>query len=110
MVFTETLVIDEVIATSPAKAARQTWFRDYTSRFGTYHAFSSFGADTIQLLVEAINQAGVAERNTLRDAIEGARFDGFTGPMRMTPLNHSGLRPQALTTLVVRGDRWRLSG
>lgn len=110
MVFTETLVIDEVIATSPAKAARQTWFRDYTSRFGTYHAFSSFGADTIQLLVEAINQAGVAERSTLRDAIEGAQFDGFTGPMRMTPLNHSGLRSQALTTLVVRGDRWRLSG
>ncbi|HLU33410.1 MAG TPA: ABC transporter substrate-binding protein [Natronosporangium sp.] len=110
MVFTETLVIDEVIATSPAKAARQTWFRDYTSRFGTYHAFSSFGADAIQLIVEAINQAGFTARDTLRDAFEGVRFDGLTGPLRMTPLNHSGLRSQALTTLVVRGDRWRLAG
>jgi branched-chain amino acid transport system substrate-binding protein len=109
MVFTETLVIDELIATSPAKAARQTWFRDYTARYGTYHAYSSFAADAVQLIVDAINRADSAGRDTLRDAIEGARLDGFTGPIRMAPQNHSGLRSQALTPLVVRGDRWRLS-
>ena len=36
MVFTQILAIDDVIATTPAKAARKQWFRDYTSRYGSY--------------------------------------------------------------------------
>lgn len=107
MIFTETLVIDNVIATSPAKAARQTWFNDYTSQAGTYHAYSSFAADAIQVLVEAINQFDSTDRGTVRDAIEGTQIDGLTGPIRIRVENHSGLSPQALVTLVAQGDRWR---
>ena len=36
MVFTQILAIDDVIATTPAKASRKQWFRDYTSRYGSY--------------------------------------------------------------------------
>jgi branched-chain amino acid transport system substrate-binding protein len=36
--------------------------------------------------------------------------DGLSGPIRLTPANHSGLMPQALTVLVARGGRWRLLG
>lgn len=109
MIFTETLVIDNVIATSPAKAARQTWFNDYTARQGTYHAYSSFAADAIEVIVEAINQRDSTDRAVVREAIEGTVIDGLSGPIRISVENHSGLSPQALTTVVVQGDRWRLA-
>jgi branched-chain amino acid transport system substrate-binding protein len=111
MVFTETLVIDEVIATSPAKAARKTWLRDYVARYGGYDAFASFAADAVQIIVEAVNRVGSTDdREEIRTAIESTQLDGLSGPVRITPENHSALAPQALTALVVRGDRWRLAG
>jgi branched-chain amino acid transport system substrate-binding protein len=109
MVFTETLVIDGVIATSPAKAARQTWFNDYTSRHGTYHAYASFAADAINVLVEAINRAGSTDREALRTRLENLSIDGFSGPIRFRLETHQGLNPLAMVMLVAQGDRWRLA-
>jgi branched-chain amino acid transport system substrate-binding protein len=109
MIFTETLVIDEVIATSPAKTARQSWFNNYSARYGTYHAFASFAADAVELIVRSVNQTGSGDREAVRVAFESTQFDGFTGPLRITPDNHSGLTSLALTTLVAQGDRWRLA-
>ncbi|MBE1485107.1 ABC transporter substrate-binding protein [Plantactinospora soyae] len=113
MVFTQTMVIDDVIATTPAKAARKQWFRDYTARFGGYYGYSSFAADAIQLIVDAAARAeGNSEtpnRDSIRSLLETAETDGLSGPIRMTPENHSGLMPQALTLLVARGGRWRLA-
>lgn len=110
LMFTETLVMDEVVATSPAKAARKTWFRDYTARFGTYHAYSSFAADAVALVVDAVNRAGGADRAQLRDTIENSQLDGLTGQLRLTPSQHSALASRALTLVTARGDRWRLGG
>ncbi|NBE80795.1 ABC transporter substrate-binding protein [Micromonospora rubida] len=114
LIFTQTMVIDDVIATTPAKAARRQWFQNYTARFGGYNGFSSFGADAVQLIVDAElragGEAGKAGRDDLRDVLETSQMDGLSGPIRMTPDNHSGLMPQALTTLVARGGRWRLAG
>jgi branched-chain amino acid transport system substrate-binding protein len=107
LVFTETLVIDELIATSPAKASRKTWFRDYSARYGTYHAFSSFAADAIGLVVAAVNRIDSTEREAVRDAFERTQMDGLSGPLRITPDNHSGLASLGLTLLVARGDRWQ---
>ncbi|MFR9774698.1 ABC transporter substrate-binding protein [Micromonospora sp. MS34] len=114
LIFTQTMVIDDVIATTPAKAARRQWFQDYTARYGGYNGFSSFAADAVQLIAEAELRAGGdpgrVDRDVLRDVLETSQLDGLTGPIRMTPDNHSGLMPQALTTLVARGGRWRLAG
>ena len=114
LIFTQTLVIDDVIATTPAKAARRQWFQDYTARFGGYNGSSSFAADAIQLIADAELRAGgevgKVNRNGLRDVLETSQMDGLSGPIRMTPDNHSGLMPQALTTLVARNGRWRLAG
>ncbi len=108
------MVIDDVIATTPAKAARRQWFQDYTARFGGYNGFSSFAADAVQLIADAALRAGGAagqvDRDGIRDVLETSQLDGLSGPIRMTPDNHSGLMPQALTTLVARGGRWRLAG
>ena len=114
LVFTQTMVIDDVIATTPAKAARKQWFRDYTARFGGYNGYSSFAADAVQIIVDAVMKAGGVggnfSRDAVRDIVETSQLDGLSGPIRMTPDNHSGLMPQALTTLVARGGRWRLAG
>ncbi|MGC4893961.1 ABC transporter substrate-binding protein [Micromonospora sp. DT31] len=114
LIFTQTMVIDDVIATTPAKAARRQWFQDYTAKFGGYHGFSSFAADAVQLIADAElrtgGKPGEVDRDGLRDLLETAQLDGLSGPIRMTPDNHSGLMPQALTTLVARGGRWRLAG
>ncbi|SCE78383.1 amino acid/amide ABC transporter substrate-binding protein, HAAT family [Micromonospora viridifaciens] len=114
LIFTQTMVIDDVIATTPAKAARRQWFQDYTARFGGYHGASSFAADAVQLIADAELRSGGdpgnVNRDSMRDVLETAQLDGLSGPIRMTPDNHSGLMPQALTTLVARGGRWRLAG
>lgn len=113
MVFTQTMVIDDVIATTPAKAARRQWFRDYTARFGSYYGFSSFAADAVQLIADAVlkagGTAGVVNRDRVREVLETSQVDGLSGPIRITPDNHSGLMPQALTMLVARSGRWRLA-
>jgi branched-chain amino acid transport system substrate-binding protein len=110
MVFTETLVIDDAIAISPAKTARQSWFRTYTSEFGTYHAYSSFAADAVNVVVDAINRADSTDRERVRNAMEITLLDGLSGTIRFNTETHSGLAPQAVTTVVAQGDRWRLSG
>jgi branched-chain amino acid transport system substrate-binding protein len=110
LVFTQTLAMDDVIATTPAKAARKQWFEDYTSRYGSYHGHASFSADALDLVVAATNRVGRSDRAAVRGVLESIETDGLSGPIRITPNNHSGLMPQALTVLVARDGRWRLLG
>ncbi|GAB3864615.1 ABC transporter substrate-binding protein [Dactylosporangium cerinum] len=110
LVFTQTLAIDDVIATTPAKAARRQWFQDYTSRYGTYHGHASFAADALQLVVNAVVKSGSTDGATLRAVLETSQIDGLSGQVRLTPSNHSGFMPQSLTMLEARGGRWRLLG
>jgi branched-chain amino acid transport system substrate-binding protein len=107
MVFTQILAIDDVIATTPAKAARKQWFRDYTARYGTYSGVAAFAADAVSLIADAVVTAG-GDRGRIRDILETSQLDGLSGPIRFTPDNHSGLMPQSLTLLVARTGRWRL--
>jgi branched-chain amino acid transport system substrate-binding protein len=107
MVFTQILAIEDVIATTPAKAARKQWFRDYTARYGSYSGVASFGADAADLIADAVVKVG-GDRQRIRDVLETTQTDGLSGPIRLTPDNHSGLMPQALTLLVARSGRWRL--
>ncbi|MFB9363104.1 ABC transporter substrate-binding protein [Actinoplanes nipponensis] len=107
MVFTQILAIDDVIATTPAKAARKQWFRDYTARYGSYSGVAAFAADAVELIADAVARVG-GDRQRIRDVLETSQTDGLAGPIRLTPDNHSGLMPQALTLLVARSGRWRL--
>ncbi|WP_344611352.1 ABC transporter substrate-binding protein [Dactylosporangium salmoneum] len=110
LVFIQTLAIDDVIATTPAKAARRQWFQDYTSHYGTYHGHASFAADALQLVANAVARSGSIDGETLRARLETSQIDGLSGPIRFTPNNHSGFMPQALTMLEARAGRWRLAG
>jgi branched-chain amino acid transport system substrate-binding protein len=108
MVFTQTMAIDDVIATTPAKAARRQWFQDYTARYGSYYGMASFAADALDLLTQVINKVGDTDRSAMRAVLESTQIDGLSGPIRITPDNHSGLRPQGLVLLVASSGRWRL--
>jgi branched-chain amino acid transport system substrate-binding protein len=108
MVFTQILVIDDVIATTPAKAVRKQWFRDYTSRYGSYSGSAAFAADAVELISDAVAKVG-GDRNRIREVLETSQIDGLSGPIRLTPDNHSGLMPQALALMVARSGRWRLA-
>lgn len=108
MVFTQTLVIDDVVATTPAKATRKQWFRDYIARYGSYSGVASFAADATDLIGAAVARVG-GDREQIRAILETSQVDGISGPIRLTPANHSGLMPQALTLLVARSGRWRLA-
>lgn len=110
MISTQTMAIDDIIANTPAKAARKQWFRDYTSRYGGYYGYASFAADAVQLVADAVETAGNTNRDRIRDVLETTRMDGLSGPIRITPDNHSGLMPQGLSVLVARSGRWRLLG
>lgn len=108
MVATQSMVIDDVIATNPANVGRRQWFNDYTAQYGNFSEYSTYAADAVQALVNGLIAAGGAgNHDTARDVIESSHFDGLSGGISMTPENHSGLTPQALTVLVARGDRWR---
>lgn len=109
LVFTQILAIDDVIATTPAKAARKQWFRDYTSRYGSYSGVAAFAADAVDLIAAAVAKVG-GDRNRIREVLETSQTDALAGPIRFTPDNHSGLMPQALTLLAARSGRWRLLG
>ena len=115
LVFTDTPVADQLIAATPARAARQTWFRDYLARHGSYHAQASWAADAIAVIADAVRRAGLAgrppDREVLRDQIESTRrLDGLTGLIRYSADQHSGLHPQSLTLLVARDGRWHPAG
>ncbi len=112
LVFPSSLVSEDVIATSPARSARKAWLRDYTSVYGTYAAFGSFAADALDIIVDAISRttaSGSPGRADLRELIETTSVDGLSGPIRISPEDHSGLRPQALAVLVEINGRWTMS-
>jgi branched-chain amino acid transport system substrate-binding protein len=64
----------------------------------------------VQIIVDSVDRIGSStDHNALRATFETVRTDGLTGPIRLTPSDHSGLMPQALTLLTARNGRWRLS-
>ncbi len=110
MVAPQTLVIDDIIATTPAKTARKHWFADYTSKYGTFSGYSTYAADAVRLITDAVRAADGPQHERMRYIMEGASFDGLSGQVQFTPNNHSGIMPQSLTTVVARAGRWRLLG
>ncbi len=107
LVATLTAVAAERVAASPAAAARQEWVLAYVSRYGTYHLASTWAADALLVVADAVARADGGDRDAVRSRIESTRIDGITGPIRFTAEQHSGLLPSALVLLSADGDRWQ---
>jgi branched-chain amino acid transport system substrate-binding protein len=108
MVAPQSLVIEDVIANTPAKTSRRDWFNAYTSKYGGFSGYSLYAADAVQLITNVVTNTGSTDHQRLRDAMENAQFDGVSGPLRFTPEQHSGLMPQALISVVAQENRWRV--
>ncbi|XVU22720.1 ABC transporter substrate-binding protein [Actinoplanes sp. CA-054009] len=76
---------------------------------GPYSGFASFAADALQLIAGAVVTTGGTDRERLRTAIENARLDGISGPLRFSAEDHSGLRSDALGILTYDQGRWALT-
>ncbi|WP_203915921.1 ABC transporter substrate-binding protein [Rugosimonospora africana] len=110
MVAPQSLVIDDIIATSPAQTARKQWFAAYTSKYGTFSAYSLYAADAARIISSAVANAGGTGHDQLRNAIEATQLEGLSGPLRFTPDDHSGLTSQALADVKMTDDnRWHLA-
>ncbi|MEV6527027.1 ABC transporter substrate-binding protein [Longispora sp. NPDC051575] len=109
MVFPGILAINDAVATTPQVTAQKAWFKDYSTAYGNYSGFASFGADAVSLVAEAVKKTGNTDPEKLRDAFETIQLDGMTGPIKMTAENHSGLQPDALKIVVVKNGEWRLA-
>jgi branched-chain amino acid transport system substrate-binding protein len=108
MVAPQSLVIEDVIANTPAKTDRRNWFNAYTSKYGGFSGYSLYAADAAQMIANVYASTAGGDHTALRDALENSQFDGVSGPLRFTPEQHSGLMPQALTAVVAQDNRWRL--
>jgi branched-chain amino acid transport system substrate-binding protein len=104
----DTLAMDDVVASVPDLAKRRDWFDGYLSRYGTYHAGASYAADALDLIVEATGRIGT-DPARVRDTLEALRLSGRTGPVGFTPANHSGFDPRSLAVLRFTEDRWHAS-
>ncbi|GIG57316.1 branched-chain amino acid ABC transporter [Longispora fulva] len=109
MVFPGILAINDAVATTPQVTAQKAWFKDYSTAYGNYSGFASFGADAVSMIAAAVTKTGSTDPEKLRDAFETIQLDGMTGPIKMTAENHSGLQADALKIVVVKNGEWRLA-
>ncbi len=109
MVFPQVLAINDVTSTTPQVTSQKQWFKEYSSKYGTYSGFASFAADSLRMLAQAIEKTGGTDHKALRDALESMGIDGLSGRIQNSAQEHSGLQPEALAVLVVKNGEWHLS-
>lgn len=106
LAYPQVMAMDDLVASTPAKASEKQWFDSYTSQYGSYAGPSSFAADAAQLIGMAATATHSVDRGTLRAAIETTSFAGLTGIIQFTPANHAGLNPRSLVVLRATNGRW----
>jgi branched-chain amino acid transport system substrate-binding protein len=109
MVFPKILAINDVTSTTPQVTAQKAWFTEYSSKYSTYSGFASFAADALRMMAKAIDETKGTNPQKIRDALETMTFDGYSGLIRNSSKEHSGLQPDSLAILVVRNQEWHLA-
>ncbi|MGA8112414.1 MAG: ABC transporter substrate-binding protein [Actinocatenispora sp.] len=109
MVFPQVLAINDVTSTTPQVTEQKQWFKDYSSKYGTYSGFASFAGDSLKMIAKAIDETKGTDHKQLRDALEKMGIDGLSGRIQNSADQHSGLQPEALAILVVKNNEWHLS-
>ncbi|PDT81580.1 ABC transporter substrate-binding protein [Sinorhizobium sp. BJ1] len=71
--------------------------------------FGGYAHDALRILVDALNRAGEAEPQAIRDAIEGTSgLVGTTGTVTMSAEDHLGLDLSAFRMLEIKDGGWKL--
>lgn len=103
------LVADEAPEGVPGRDQMREFYDRYTEKYGAYSGFASYAADSLGLLVTAIEEAGSSDPAAIRDALEQLEYTGTGGQYVMTPEDHSGLTDDSLSLLTVEGGEWTLA-
>ncbi|MBM9536143.1 ABC transporter substrate-binding protein [Desulfobulbus alkaliphilus] len=103
------LVADSLPEDDPQKAMLIQYITEYETRFQEKaSAFGGYAYDAVNIVVEAIRQAG-NDREGVRDAIEGLQdFAGIGGVFSFSPEDHNGLDIDSFVMLTVKDGKFTL--
>jgi branched-chain amino acid transport system substrate-binding protein len=105
------ILVAEVLPEShPQKAVLMAYKKDYEGQYK--EDVSTFGGhpyDALLILTEGIKKAGSADREKVRDAIEGIKgLVGTAGVFSFSAQDHSGLNMDAFEMLTVKDGKFAL--
>ncbi|MBN1514053.1 MAG: ABC transporter substrate-binding protein [Phycisphaerae bacterium] len=106
------LVADVLPDDHPQKAVLLGYKEAYESRYGEdVSTFGGHAYDAFMIVMRAIEEAGSAESDAIRDAIEGMQgFVGTGGIFNFSPEDHNGLGLDAFEMLTVKDGAFVLYG
>ena len=107
---TALLVGDLLADDDPQKPVVTAYIGEYEAAYGEAPStFGGYAHDAFAILVDAIDRAGSAEPEAIRDAIEAtAGLAGTTGVVTMTPEDHLGFDLSAFRMLEIKDGGWTL--
>lgn len=108
---TALLVADLLPEGDPQKAVATAYREAYEAAHGSEPStFGGYAHDAFRLLMDAIERAGGAEPQAIRDALEATEgFVGTTGTYSFSPEDHLGLDLSAFRMLEIRDGDWALA-
>lgn len=101
------LVADQIEG-APNQEEMVSFHEDYTQAYGEYSGFASYGADSLGMIVQAIEDAGSTDPEAIRDGLEEMEYVGVTGVYSMSAEDHGALDPDALVLVTVTDGEWQL--
>jgi branched-chain amino acid transport system substrate-binding protein len=104
------LVAEKLPDSDPQKETLVAYKTNYESKYN--EAVSTFGGhayDALMIALEAIKNAGSAERSAIRDAVENIdAFPGTGGVFDFSPEDHNGLGMDSIIMLTVKNGEFAL--
>jgi len=102
------LVADVLAKDNPQKALLEKYKADYEAKYKEdVSTFGGHAYDAITLLVKAIEIAGAADKEKVRDALENLKgFVGTAGIFNFSPTDHNGLDINAFEMQTVKGGKF----
>jgi branched-chain amino acid transport system substrate-binding protein len=105
------LVVDKLADSHPQKKVLETYKKDYEAKYKEdVSTFGGHAYDAFMIVVEGIRKAGSADREKVRDAIEGlAEFVGTAGVFNFSATDHTGLELDAFEMLTVKDGAFAIA-
>ncbi|SMP47292.1 amino acid/amide ABC transporter substrate-binding protein, HAAT family [Desulfonatronum zhilinae] len=103
-------VADQLPEDHPQKALLLEYIQAYEARFNAeVSTFGGYAYDALMLIVEAVNRAGEATPQAIRDNLEQVSgFVGTGGIFEMSPEDHNGLDERAFVMVRITNGDWEL--
>ena len=104
------LVANDLPRSDPQKSLLMEYAEDYETEFGELAStFGGHAYDALMLVVEAIDKAGSADRDAIRDALENiSGFPGTGGVFNLSATDHNGLGMDSIVMLTVIDGKFAL--